>query len=102
MKNYPFSPAWLRQAKFGIWVHFGSQSFSEIRDWYARKLYVQGSRSNKNNFSKFGHPSEKGYNEVLRDWNPTKLDTAKLTKIYRDAGAKYLIIQGVHHDNYDF
>jgi alpha-L-fucosidase len=25
-KNYPGEPAWLREAKFGIWVHFGPQS----------------------------------------------------------------------------
>jgi alpha-L-fucosidase len=42
-----------------------------------------------------------GYKEVLRDWNPTKLDPAVLTKIYRDAGARFLMIQGVHHDNFD-
>src|ERR1035437_10971590 len=28
-KNYPGEPAWLREAKFGIWVHFGPQSRSE-------------------------------------------------------------------------
>ncbi len=38
---------------------------------------------------------------MLRDWNPTKLDPAKLTKIYQDAGARFLMIQGVHHDNFD-
>jgi alpha-L-fucosidase len=42
-----------------------------------------------------------GYKEVLRDWNPTKLDPAALTKIYQDAGARFLMIQGVHHDNFD-
>lgn len=25
-KNYPGEPAWLREAKFGIWVHFGPQA----------------------------------------------------------------------------
>ncbi len=100
-KNYPGEPAWLRDAKFGIWVHFGPQSAGESGDWYARRLYVQGSRANKNHLKKYGHPSEVGYKEVLRDWNPTKLNPAKLTKLYRDAGARYLMIQGVHHDNYD-
>jgi len=38
---------------------------------------------------------------VLRDWNPTKLDPAALTKIYEDAGARFLMVQGVHHDNFD-
>ena len=100
-KNYPGEPAWLREAKFGIWVHFGPQSAGESGDWYARKLYTEGTTAYKNHLRKYGHPSEVGYKEVLRDWNPTKLDPAALTKIYQAAGARFLMIQGVHHDNYD-
>ncbi len=100
-KNYPGEPAWLREAKFGIWVHFGPQSAGESGDWYARKLYVPGTTAYKNHLQKYGHPSESGYKEVLRDWNPIKLDPAALTKIYREAGARFLMIQGVHHDNFD-
>lgn len=100
-KNYPGAPDWLREAKFGIWVHFGPQASGESGDWYARKMYVQGSRAYENHLKKYGHPSEYGYKEVLRDWNPAKLDPAKLAKIYQDAGARFLMIQGVHHDNYD-
>jgi len=100
-KNYPGEPSWLREAKFGIWVHFGPQSAGESGDWYARKLYTEGTTAYKNHLRKNGHPSEMGYKEVLRDWNPTKLDPNKLTKIYKDAGARFLMIQGVHHDNYD-
>jgi alpha-L-fucosidase len=100
-KNYPGEPAWLREAKFGIWVHFGPQSAGESGDWYARRLYVQGSRANKNHLKKYGHPSEVGYKEVLREWNPTKLNPAALAKIYKEAGARFLMIQGVHHDNFD-
>lgn len=100
-KNYPGEPAWLRDAKFGIWVHFGPQSAGESGDWYARNLYKSDKKAYKNHLKKYGHPSEVGYKEVLRDWNPTKLDPAKLAKIYKDAGARFLMIQGVHHDNYD-
>ena len=100
-KNYPGEPAWLREAKFGIWVHFGPQSAGESGDWYARNLYKPEKAAYKNHLKKYGHPSEAGYKEVLRDWNPTKLDPATLTKIYEDAGARFLMIQGVHHDNYD-
>lgn len=100
-KNYPGEPEWLREAKFGIWVHFGPQSAGESGDWYARNLYKSGKRAYQNHQKKYGHPSEVGYKEVLKDWNPSKLNPSKLTKIYRDAGARYLMIQGVHHDNYD-
>lgn len=99
-KHYPGEPAWLRDAKFGIWVHFGPQSAGESGDWYARNLYKPG-LANQNHLSRFGHPSEVGYKEVLRDWNPTKLDPTALTKIYQEAGARFLMIQGVHHDNFD-
>ena len=99
-KNYPGEPAWLREAKFGIWVHFGPQSAGESGDWYARNLYKPG-KAYDNHLKRYGHPSEVGYKEVLRDWNPTKLDPAKLAKIYEDAGARFLMIQGVHHDNFD-
>ena len=100
-KNYPGEPAWLREAKFGIWVHFGPQSAGESGDWYARNLYKPEKSAYQNHLKKYGHPSEVGYKEVLRDWNPTKLDPVALTKIYQDAGARFLMIQGVHHDNFD-
>lgn len=100
-KNYPGEPAWLREAKFGIWVHFGPQSAGESGDWYARNLYKSDKKAYENHLKRYGHPSEVGYKEVLRDWNPTQRDPEKLAKIYKDAGARFLMIQGVHHDNYD-
>jgi alpha-L-fucosidase len=100
-KNYPANPAWLRQAKFGIWVHFGPQSAGESGDWYARKMYQPGTLAYKNHLAKYGSPSVSGYKEILHTWNPTKLDPAKLVQVYKEAGARFLIIQGVHHDNFD-
>ncbi len=99
--NYPGTPDWLREAKFGLWVHFGPQAAGESGDWYARRLYIPGTSAYKNHLKNYGHPSEVGYKEVLRDWNPEKLDPEKLVEIYKNAGVRYLIIQGVHHDQYD-
>ena len=100
-KNYPGTPQWLRDAKFGIWVHFGPQSAGESGDWYARYMYTPGAFAYDNHLKRLGHPSEQGYKEVLRDWNPRKLDPATLTALYKDAGAGFLVIQGVHHDQFD-
>lgn len=100
-KNYPGEPAWLREAKFGIWVHFGPQSAGESGDWYARNLYKPGHKAYENHVKRFGHPSEVGYKDVLQSWNPTKLDPAAFAKLYQESGARFLMIQGVHHDNFD-
>src|ERR1700685_2886933 len=34
-------PEWFRDAKFGIWAHWGPQSAAEDGDWYARNMYIQ-------------------------------------------------------------
>lgn len=99
--NYSGTPEWLRDSKFGIWIHFGPQSAGESGDWYARKMYVEGTPAYENHLKNYGHPSEVGYKEVLRDWNPKKFDPQALVDIYKDAGARFLIIQGVHHDQLD-
>ncbi|MCR4921791.1 MAG: alpha-L-fucosidase, partial [Bacteroidaceae bacterium] len=100
-KNYPGIPQWLRDAKFGIWVHFGPQASGESGDWYARKLYNENEIAYKNHLQRFGHPSQVGYKDVLHQWNPDKLDPEYLTQLYQKSGARFLMIQGVHHDNYD-
>ncbi|MEO7495613.1 MAG: alpha-L-fucosidase [Massilia sp.] len=100
-KNYPGTPAWLREAKFGIWVHFGPQAAGLSGDWYARRMYTPGTTAYDNHLKNHGHPSRAGYKEMLRDWKPNKLDPAALTAIYKAAGARFLIVQGVHHDNFD-
>lgn len=99
--NYPGTPEWLRDSKFGIWIHFGPQSAGESGDWYARKMYVEGTLAYENHLKNYGHPSEVGYKEVLRDWNPNKFNPQALVDIYKDAGARFLIVQGVHHDQFD-
>lgn len=99
--NYPGTPEWLRDAKFGIWVHFGPQAAGESGDWYARNLYKQGHRAYNNHNKRYGHPSEFGYKDVLNQWNPDKFDPEYLTRLYQRSGARFLMIQGVHHDNYD-
>ncbi len=99
--NYPGTPEWLRDAKFGIWVHFGPQSAGESGDWYARNLYKEEHPAYANHLKKYGHPSKFGYKDVLRTWSPDSLNPEYLTDLYHKAGARFLMIQGVHHDNYD-
>jgi alpha-L-fucosidase len=102
-KNYQNYPEWLREAKFGIWVHFGPQASGMSGDWYARRMYEEGEPAYTNHIRDFGHPSLEGmgYKDVLHSWNPEKLNPQELVQLYFDAGARFLFVQGVHHDNYD-
>jgi len=41
------TPEWFRNAKFGIWAHWGPQCQPEQGDWYGRFMYNEGSEQYK-------------------------------------------------------
>jgi alpha-L-fucosidase len=94
-------PAWLNDAKFGIWAHWGPQSAPEQGDWSARNMYIQGSKQNLYHVQNYGPPSKFGYKDVIPTWKGDKFDPDYLMQLYKKAGAKYFVSMGVHHDNFD-
>ncbi len=94
-------PEWFRDAKFGIWAHWGPQSAIEDGDWYARNMYIQGSAQYNYHVETYGHPSKFGYKDTIPSWRAEKFDPAGLMQLYKRAGAKYFVSMGVHHDNFD-
>ena len=94
-------PDWFRDAKFGIWSHWGPQSAIEDGDWYARNMYVEGSEQYRYHVETYGHPSKVGYKDLVNDWHAAKWDPEHLMDLYKKAGAKYFVSMGVHHDNFD-
>jgi alpha-L-fucosidase len=94
-------PEWFRDAKFGIWAHWGPQSAAEYGDWYARNMYIQGHKQYKYHVATYGHPSKVGFKDVIATWKGDRFDPEHLMQLYRKAGAKYFCSMGVHHDNFD-
>jgi len=94
-------PQWFRDAKFGIWAHWGPQSAAEYGDWYARNMYLQGSRQYNYHVKTYGHPSKFGFKDVIATWKADKFDPDYLISLYKKAGARYFVSMGVHHDNFD-
>ncbi len=102
IKNtYTGTPAWFRDAKFGVFIHWGPQASGKSGDWYARNMYKEGSKAYKNHLKNFSHPSEFGYKDVLNAWKAPKWDAGALTQAFYDAGARFVMAVGVHHDNFD-
>lgn len=95
------APAWLRQAKFGIWVHYGPQANLQSGDWSAQHMYQQGSTAYNYHLANFGYPATNGFKDVIRAWSPTNYSPAGLAQLYYNAGARFVLVQGVHHDNFD-
>jgi alpha-L-fucosidase len=94
-------PDWFADAKFGIWSHWGPQSAVGDGDWYARKMYIQGSPQNLYHVQRFGPPSKVGYKDLIPLFTASNWDPDHLMDLYVKAGAKYFFSMGVHHDNFD-
>jgi len=99
LTNYS-CPDWFRDAKFGIWAHWGPQAVPMEGDWYARKMYQQGSSDYKDHLARFGHPSTNGWKDIIPLWKAEKWDPEKLIELYKKAGAKYFVSMGSHHDDF--
>ncbi len=100
LQNYRV-PEWYRDAKFGMWAHWGPQCQPEAGDWYARGMYQEGSHQYKYHLKKYGHPSVFGFKDVIHQWKAEKWDPEELVALYKRAGAKYFMAMANHHDNMD-
>ncbi len=95
------TPEWFRDAKFGIWAHWGAQCEPEDGDWYARNMYIQGSKQNIYQVEHYGPPSQVGFKDIIHLWKAEKFDPEELMALYKKAGAKYFMALANHHDNFD-
>jgi alpha-L-fucosidase len=103
LKRYQY-PDWFRDAKFGIWSHWGPQAVPRQGDWYARNMYIQEgkweSQQYEDHLKKYGHPSKHGYKDIIPLWKAERWDPEKLMALYKKVGAKYFVSMGTHHDNF--
>jgi alpha-L-fucosidase len=99
LKRYQ-CPDWFRDAKFGIWAHWGPQAVPRHGDWYARELYEEGGDDYKDHLARYGHPSKKGYKDIIPLWKAEKWNPEKLMALYKKTGARYFVSMGSHHDNF--
>ncbi|MBC7914626.1 MAG: alpha-L-fucosidase [Pyrinomonadaceae bacterium] len=99
-QNYQL-PEWYRDAKFGIWAHWGPQCEPAIGDWYANRMYQYNSTQYKYHVSKYGHPSKFGFKDVINAWKADKWDPKMQMDLYKRAGAKFFVSMANHHDNMD-
>lgn len=94
-------PDWFRDAKFGIWAHWGPQCVPEAGDWYGRLMYVQGHPAYDHHLRHFGHPSRTGFIDIIGRWKAEAWQPERLIDLYRKAGARYFVSMANHHDNFD-
>jgi len=99
LKKY-VCPDWFRDAKFGIWSHWG-RNRSRCSATGMRGICTN--RAVHSTFITGGNTAPvqirlQGYHQALESG---KFRPGGLMDLYVEAGAKYFVAQAMHHDNFD-
>ena len=95
------TPEWFKDAKFGMWAHWGFQSDPEAGNWYTRNFYFEDLWQYNFHKERYGDPAQYGVKELLRDWKAENWNPTELVHLYKSIGAKYFFTLGNFHDNVD-
>lgn len=94
-------PCWYREAKFGIFIHWGVYSVPAFNnEWYSRNMYIQGTEEYEHHIKTYGRHSEFGYKDFIPLFRAEKFDPDEWAELFRQAGAKYVVPVAEHHDGF--
>jgi alpha-L-fucosidase len=94
-------PEWYKDAKFGIFIHWGVYSVPAFgNEWYARMMYQQGSSEYKHHIATYGPQDKFGYKDFIPMFKAEKFDAAAWAELFKKAGAKYVVPVAEHHDGF--
>ena len=95
------APEWYRDAKFGIFIHWGVYSVPAFgSEWYPRMMYVKGSPEYKHHIATYGPQDKFGYKDFIPMFKAEHFDPAAWAELFKKAGAKYVVPVAEHHDGF--
>ena len=94
-------PEWYKDAKFGIFIHWGVYSVPAFgSEWYPREMYSRGSAEYKHHIATYGPQDQFGYKDFIPKFKAEKFDPAAWARLFKDAGAKYVVPVFERHDGF--
>jgi len=95
-------PEWYKDAKFGIFIHWGVYSVpSAENEWYPRNMYRPDEGAYKNFREHFAKGDEsKGYKDLIPLFRAENFDAAAWAKVFKGSGAQYVVPVAEHHDGF--
>ena len=99
-QNYKI-PEWFKDAKFGIFIHWGVYSVPAFgNEWYPRNMYVKGSPEFEFHIENFGKHLEFGYKDFIPQFKAEKFDPKSWAELFKESGARYVVPVAEHHDGF--
>lgn len=94
-------PQWYKDAKFGIFIHWGVYSVPGFgSEWYPREMYQKDSKVFPEHISTYGQQDVFGYKDFIPKFKAEKWDPAEWAALFKEAGARYVVPVAEHHDGF--
>lgn len=105
LRSHQAAPKWFRDAKFGIYFHWGVYSVPAYgNEWYPRHMHDKGGNRAKHVYkhhvNTYGDPSEFGYDKFVPQFTAEHFDAEQWVDLFKKAGAKFAGPVAEHHDGF--
>ena len=97
------TPQWLKDAKFGIYTHWGVYAVparGPNATWYPYYMYREGTPQYEYHVKTYGHPSQFGYKDFIPMFTAEKFDPDEWAELFKRSGAQFAGPVGEHHDGF--
>lgn len=95
------TPDWYRDAKFGVFIHWGAFAVPAFgSEWYPRNMYVTNTPEFAHHIATYGPQSKFGYKDFLPLFKAEKFDATAWARLFKEAGVKYVVPVAEHHDGF--
>ena len=100
LKSYE-APEWYRDAKFGIFLHWGVYSVPAFdNEWYPRLMYDKKWGESEHHIDTYGPQNKFGYKDFIPMFKAEHFDPVAWAELFKKAGAKYVVPVAEHHDGF--
>ena len=98
------TPEWYRDAKFGIFIHWGVYSVAAYKgEWYPRHIYERdGEYANyhQHQVATYGPMPQVGYKDLIPRFKAEHFDPQAWASLFHEAGARFVVPVAEHHDGF--
>ena len=101
LAKHEAEPEWLKDAKLGIYFHWGVYSVPAFgSEWYPREMHFEGKSEYKHHVETYGKPSDFGYHDFVPMFKAEKFDPEEWADLFQKAGARFAGPVAEHHDGF--
>ena len=102
LKAHNEAPDWFRDAKIGIYFHWGVYSVPAYgNEWYAQRMHLKTGKSYyQHHVETYGEPDQFPYHNFIPQFKAEKFDAEDWADLFVKTGAKFAGPVCEHHDGY--